>query len=97
MRLDLPSDSFWSNRIHVLEERKKASTTGDFDKKKIDAMKARIEEWEKSILSTVLSETPERKDLFGNLSGIPPRPLGASAQMFSNWTCTKKNDKAAKD
>ena len=64
------AESFWVSKLKSLEERKKASR-GDFDPAKIAVIKARMQEWENRILRPAISETPERKDVFENLSGIP--------------------------
>ncbi len=64
-------DSFWSLKLKELRERRKQQKDGDFSPQKISALKERITRWEEAVLGPVLSETPERKELFENLSGIP--------------------------
>ncbi|HYB03053.1 MAG TPA: methylmalonyl-CoA mutase family protein [Nitrososphaerales archaeon] len=65
------TDSFWSLKLKELRERRKEQENGDFSPQKISALRERIARWEEAVLGPVLSETPERKDLFENLSGIP--------------------------
>ena len=65
------TDSFWSLKLKELRERRKEQENGDFSPQKISALRERIARWEEAVLGPVLSETPERKDLFENPSGIP--------------------------
>jgi methylmalonyl-CoA mutase, N-terminal domain len=65
------SDSYWSQKLKVLHERSERREDGDFDSEKMKVIRERIKDWQRSILEPVLSDTPERKDLFENLSGIP--------------------------
>jgi len=67
---DLP-DSFWSQKLKELREKRRGQENADFSPQKISALKEKIHAWEKAILEPVLNETPERKDLFENFSGIP--------------------------
>jgi methylmalonyl-CoA mutase, N-terminal domain len=65
------SDSFWALKLKDFQERKRLRKNGDFDSKKMAALKEGISVWEKTVLAPVLKETPERKDIFENLSGVP--------------------------
>jgi methylmalonyl-CoA mutase, N-terminal domain len=64
-------DSFWALKLRELQERKRTQKIEDFNPQKINALKTKIRQWEDYVLAPVLSETPERKDLFENPSGIP--------------------------
>jgi methylmalonyl-CoA mutase, N-terminal domain len=57
--------------LKELREKRRGQENGDFSPQKISALKEKIHNWEKAILEPVLNETPERKDPFENLSGIP--------------------------
>jgi methylmalonyl-CoA mutase, N-terminal domain len=74
-------DSFWSLKLKALRERRKQQKAGDFSPQKISALKERISRWEEAVLRPVLSETPERKELFENLSGIPLNRIYTSADV----------------
>jgi len=65
------SDSFWSLKLRELREKKREQKSEDFNPQKIGALKAKIRQWEDAVLAPVLSETPERDDVFENPSGIP--------------------------
>ncbi len=47
----------------------------------MDALRKRIKDWEKSVLAPVLDETPERKELFENASGIPLKRIYTPVDM----------------
>ncbi len=63
-------DSYWSNKLKQLEERKR-SVNGDFSKEKVESIKSQVQLWEREVLSPFLADSPERKDIFENASGIP--------------------------
>lgn len=80
-------ESYWSLKLRSFQERKRSREGGDFDPSKLNAMREKIDKWEKTVLQPVLSETPERKDTFENLSGIPLNriytPIDASDLDYS--------------
>jgi methylmalonyl-CoA mutase N-terminal domain/subunit len=63
-------NSYWSDKLSQFEERKK-STSGDFSPEKLDSIKKSIRAWERNVLDPFITQTPERKDIFENASGIP--------------------------
>jgi methylmalonyl-CoA mutase, N-terminal domain len=75
------NDSYWVLKLKQLEERSQKLNSGDFDQKAMDALRKRIKDWEKSVLAPVLDETPERKELFENASGIPLKRIYTPADM----------------
>jgi len=67
-----PPDSYWTLKLNDLQKkRQQQQEAGDFDKAKLEALRGRIASWEKKVLEPIFSETPERKELFENSSGIP--------------------------
>jgi methylmalonyl-CoA mutase, N-terminal domain len=74
-------DSFWTTKLGQIQERRKSRRDGDFDQKKLADLKERISSWEKLILDPVLSTSPERKDVFENLSGIQVNRIYSPADV----------------
>jgi methylmalonyl-CoA mutase, N-terminal domain len=69
----MATDSYWTLKSKDLQERRlhrAKEEVGDFDSEKMTALKQKIRIWEKNILNPVLSDSPERKEQFENLSGI---------------------------
>jgi methylmalonyl-CoA mutase, N-terminal domain len=66
----LARESYWSRKLDQFERRKKSSQ-GDFSEEKLQALKKRIANWEKSVLRPYLEQSSERKDIFENASSIP--------------------------
>ncbi len=67
-------DSYWSQKLKQLKELKRSSD-GDFSPDAVDALKEKVERWEKSILEPYTRTTPERKEVFENSSGIPQKRI----------------------
>ncbi len=65
------TDPFWSLKLKELRDKKREQKGGDFSPQRISALKEKISKWQEAVLAPVLSETPERKELFENPSGIP--------------------------
>jgi methylmalonyl-CoA mutase N-terminal domain/subunit len=81
--------SYWSQRLKQLEERKRADSAKmqDGGGETLNALRAKVQNWERKILEPFLAETPERKELFENASGIPLKsvytPLDFSSTSYS--------------
>ena len=63
-------DSFWSQKLKEFERRKR-DPSKEYTQEARDALKKKINDWEKQILEPFISESPERKEAFENASGIP--------------------------
>ena len=63
--------SYWERKLAEIEARAKTSSSGDFSKERIAAVKTSMEKWENQILKPLLTEAKERKEVFTNGSGIP--------------------------
>lgn len=63
--------SFWTQKLKELEEKRRFGRSGDYDESKLEALKGKIDEWQRLVLGPVLAATPERKNVFENMSGIP--------------------------
>src|SRR5579872_1330926 len=64
-------DPFWSAKLKQIEQRRRLKATGDLDQDKMKALREKIASWEKTVLEPALKASPERKEPFENLSGIP--------------------------
>ncbi len=67
----MTDESYWITKLKEIERRRSASRAGSFDETRLNALKESVKNWEKTILAPYLTETPERKEVFENLSGIP--------------------------
>ncbi len=63
-------DSFWSEKLKQLEERKRASNK-ELKPEVLESLKSRAQTWQKQILEPFISQASERKEVFENASGIP--------------------------
>ncbi len=64
------ADSYWSKKLEELERRKRESNRA-YSQETLDALKKKVNGWERQILEPFISESPERKDAFENASGVP--------------------------
>jgi len=74
-------DSYWTLKLKSLQERRRQKESGDFDKAMMNALREKINSWEKTVLGPVLSASPEGKEVFENLSGIPLKRLYSPADV----------------
>lgn len=68
--MDQLTDSYWSKKLEELERRKRESNRA-YSQETLDALKKKVNDWERQILKPFISESPERKDVFENASGVP--------------------------
>ncbi|MDH2899802.1 MAG: methylmalonyl-CoA mutase family protein [archaeon] len=63
-------NSFWSQKLKQFEERKRSTNHNSSDEA-YEALKTKVQAWQKQILEPYVSQLSERKDVFENSSGIP--------------------------
>jgi methylmalonyl-CoA mutase, N-terminal domain len=64
------ASSFWSRKLNEFEERKRTKEGRLLDAATAEALKRKIADWEEKTIEPTLKESPERKQVFENTSGI---------------------------
>jgi len=80
----MTDDSYWITKLKEIEGTK-SMFPGRFDEARLNALKENVKNWEKTILSPYLAETPERKQEFENLSGISLKRIYTPADIDSDY------------
>jgi len=65
------ADSYWVLKLKQFEEKGKKLSPSDFDLEAMKALRKKIDDWEKSVLTPFIDESPEKKDPVDNASKIP--------------------------
>jgi methylmalonyl-CoA mutase N-terminal domain/subunit len=77
------TEAYWSKKLSAIEESKRRPNI-ESDKQSHEILRTKMKEWESTVLARFIAESPERKELFENASGVPLKRVYTPLDVHSS-------------